>query len=87
MKRISNFLSWLFPFSLLVLLILAFLWQGRLAISDANHQWICVGLVIIFYLLVSFWTSKNPTFFLVGQEYQGLDESQKQKKGSKGCQE
>jgi len=85
MKKISNFLSWLFPFSLLVLLILAFIWQGQLAISDSNHQWICVGLVIIFYLLVNFWISKNPTFFLVGGEYQGLDESDNNKeKRSKG---
>jgi uncharacterized membrane protein len=82
MKKISNFLSWLFPFSLLALLVLSFIWQGQLAISESNHQWICVGLVIIFYLLVNFWISKNPTFFLVGEEYQDLDESEKR---SKGC--
>jgi hypothetical protein len=74
MKKWISVVHWFFPLSLLALLILGMVWAQNLSIPDFDHEWLQIGLIGIFFLLIIWWINKNPSEFLSGFYYSRSEE-------------
>lgn len=69
MKKLISIFHWLLPFSLLVLLFLSMVWVQNLSVPETDHEWMLIGLIGIFFLLINVWISKNPSEFMAKDDF------------------
>ncbi len=81
MKKFISIIHWLIPLTLLGLLIFAMVWVQNLKVPEVDNEWITIGLIGIFIVLINLWINKNPSEFLVDNSLLSLPEEKHNKEG------